>query len=275
MSNPFIDTTLYTTIALHPRQLNNDIYINLKQTLIRQLEGKCYKNYGFISKIYEILERDNGFIVPEDTLSSAVFKIKFSCRLCHPIENTQIVCQIDQISNVFIRLRHDPIQIIVTNDLDRIKSDLFSLENNVLKYKKTNEILEKGQFVKTTILGKTFTDKDKRIIVIGTIDDIASDDDISLFYKQEYDKEKNFIEFDNYVDGKSNIPNEKKQTIEQTNTSTNNIKTSESKVKQTIKTEDKHMSETKVKRTSETEDKQTGGSKVKKTGGSKCHKVKK
>lgn len=199
MTNPFINTTLYTTIALHPSKLNNDIYINLKKELIRQLEGRCYKNYGYISKIYEILERDNGTIIPEDTLSAAVFKIKFSCRLCHPLENTQIICQMSQISNVFMTLRHDPIQIIVTNNPDRINNKLFILENNILKYKKTNETIEKGQFVKTTILGKTFTDKDKRILVIGTLDDIASDDDISKFYSSEYTKEQTFVDINSHM----------------------------------------------------------------------------
>ena len=58
MNNPFIDTILYTTVVLHPNQLNNNIYSNLKQTLIETLNKKCYKNYGYISEIYEILERD-------------------------------------------------------------------------------------------------------------------------------------------------------------------------------------------------------------------------
>lgn len=201
MNNPFIDTMLYTTVALHPSQLNNNIYSNLKQNLIKMLEKKCYKNYGYISKIYEIIERDGGVIIPEDISSSATFKIKFSCRLCHPLENTQIICKINQTADIFVSLIRDPIHIIVTAEGDRINSNVFYKDpyEKKIKIKKTNEILEPGTFVKATILSKVFTDKDKKVLAIGTLDDIATDEDIEKFYGEEYAPDKQFVDFDEYI----------------------------------------------------------------------------
>lgn len=199
MNNPFINTMLYTTIALHPSQLNNQIYSNLKQNLIRTLEKKCYKDYGYICKIYEILERDNGIIVPEDITSSVSFKIKFSCRLCHPLENTQIICKVNQISDTFISLIRDPIHVIVTTD--RINKNIFHHDTNDKKIKMNigNTVLEPNTFVKVTIVAKTFIHKDRKILAVGILDDVASDNDVENFYSEEYSKDTHIVDFDTYV----------------------------------------------------------------------------
>lgn len=201
MNNPFVDTMLYTTIVLHPSQLDNNIYANLKLNLIKTLEKKCYKNYGYISKIYEILERDNGVIVPEDNTSSVTYKIKFSCRLCHPLENTQIICKVNQTADVFVSLFRDPIHIIATTDGDRINNNVFYKDpyEKKIKIRKTNSVLEPGTFVKATILSKAFTNKDKKILAIGKLDDIATDEEIGKFYSDEYSQDKQFVEFDEYT----------------------------------------------------------------------------
>ena len=139
MNNPFIDTMLYATVALHPSQLNNNIYSNLKQNLIEKYERRCYKDYGYICKIYEIIKRDNGILIPEDLNSSAIFKVKFSCRLCHPLENTQIICKVNQTTDLFISLVSEPIHIIVTTDSDRINSSVFYKDQYEKKIKNKKE----------------------------------------------------------------------------------------------------------------------------------------
>ncbi len=55
LSSPYIDTELYSRILIRPQQINNDIYINLKNNLKKKVEKKCNK-YGFITKIYKILD---------------------------------------------------------------------------------------------------------------------------------------------------------------------------------------------------------------------------
>lgn len=201
MNNPFIDTMLYTTIILHPSQLDNKIYTNIKQNLIKTLEKKCYKNYGYISKVYEILERSMGIIVPEDNTASVTYKIKFSCRLCHPLENTQIICRVNQTTDVFVSLIREPIHIIATADGDRINGNIFYKDqgDKKIKIKKTNEILEPGTFVKVTILSKKFIDKDRKIIAIGSLDDIATDDELQQYYTDEYARDKHFVDYSEYT----------------------------------------------------------------------------
>lgn len=200
MNNPFIDTVLYTTVMLHPGQLNNNIYSNLKQNLIKTLERRCYKNYGYISKIYEILERDNG------TVNNFIsFKIKFSCRLCHPLETTQIICRVGQVSDVFISLLRDPIHVIVTTEEDRYNKNKFFKDPQTKKFiiKETGEALEVGSFVKTTILSKGFTDKSKKIRALGTLDDVATEEEIKTFYNEEYAPVDHITEYEDYTNKRS------------------------------------------------------------------------
>jgi DNA-directed RNA polymerase subunit E'/Rpb7 len=222
MNNPFIDTMLYTSIILHPSQLNNEIYNNLKNNLTKTLEKKCYKKYGYISKIYEILERDNGVIIPEDNTSSVLFKMKFSCRLCHPLENTKIICKVNQITDIFISLIREPIHIIVTTDNDRINKNVFhkDLHEKKLRITKTNEILQSGTFVIATILSKSFTDKDKKIIALGRLENIADDSDIEKYYSEEYSIEKKFLDFDEYQTQKNNTEEVEQKEFSETSKET-------------------------------------------------------
>ena len=45
---------IFYFFLIRPQQINNDIYINLKNNLKKKVEKKCNK-YGFITKIYKIL----------------------------------------------------------------------------------------------------------------------------------------------------------------------------------------------------------------------------
>ena len=201
MSNPFKDTILYTTVVLRPEQLNNNIYSNIKQNLNR-LVGKCYKKYGYISKIYEILERDMGCIKAEDISSSVEYKVKFSCRLCYPIEKTQIICKINKITPVFVSLLREPIYITVpVGNSGSFNENNFYWDAHKKHFiiKKTNEILEQNTFVKATILSKTFSDKDKSIFAIGYLDNVASDEEINKFYSDEFAQKNTPKEFDEII----------------------------------------------------------------------------
>lgn len=200
LSDPFIYTTLYTTIELRPDQLNNNLRSNLKYNLIKQLENRCYLNYGYICKIYEILEMDNGTIIPEDLDACARFKIKFSCRLCHPLENTVIIGKIDQLNDVHINILRDPIHIISTPDTDRMNMDVFMKDQDEkkIRIRKTGEELLKGTYVKVVILAKSFVHRDKKILALGRLENIATDEEVSQFYSEMYNPEKKQQDFEEY-----------------------------------------------------------------------------
>jgi hypothetical protein len=78
----------------------------------------------------------------------------------------------------------------------------FTDKNNNLRYRNKNisQEISKGTFVKITILSKTFNDMDNIILVIGNLDDLATEDEIKQFYKDEYSNDdKKMISFEEYL----------------------------------------------------------------------------
>ena len=92
ITSPYFDTQLHSRITIHPQQINNDIYINLKNNLKKKVEKKCNK-YGFVTKVYKIVDYSDGEIIPENLDASHVFNIKFSCRVCLPVMDNLIICK--------------------------------------------------------------------------------------------------------------------------------------------------------------------------------------
>ena len=112
ITTPYFDTELYSRILIHPQQINNDIYINLKNNLKKKVEKKCNK-YGFITKVYKIVDYSDGEIIPENFDASHVFNVKFSCRVCRPVINNKIICKIDLLNKALIKASNGPIICII------------------------------------------------------------------------------------------------------------------------------------------------------------------
>lgn len=208
MQSPYINTSLSSVVSLDAAQMNNNLYNYLKTNLIKQLEGRCYRDYGFVSKIYAITERGHGMILTENPLASATFKVKFNCKLCNPLKGTQIICQVEKVTSILISMTAGPIKIIVLPE-NMNKNLFYTDKNNNLRYKNkaTSQEITKGTHVKITIMSKTFNDMDNVILVFANLDDIATKDEIEQYYKDEYSTDdKNIISFEEYLAKETNKP---------------------------------------------------------------------
>jgi DNA-directed RNA polymerase subunit E'/Rpb7 len=201
-SGPYINTELTSTVNIHPRQMDNNIYKNLKENLVNKLEGRCYSKYGYISKIFKILDYTKGRIIPENPIASALFGVKFSCKLCHPIKKRIIVCKIQKITKLFINASNGPITIIITMDRLNNKSFFFDQKVNKLFHKvedTTKEIIP-GSYVKVLIENLTFNDMDKIIMAIGNLQNIATNEEIKKSFDEEYGTDDGtIVDFEKYI----------------------------------------------------------------------------
>src|SRR5271165_6930563 len=156
MTSPYINTKLNTMISLTANQMDNNIYSHLKNNLIRKLEGKCFKHYGCITKIYEILDRKGGIIDPENTMASATFELKFACRLSFPLKNRFIICKVDQTTQALTCVSNGPIKVILIND--RINSEHFVAGRTGIFVRAQNGMkpLMQGDYVKVKIDARKF-----------------------------------------------------------------------------------------------------------------------
>jgi len=207
---PYFNTYLYTTVSLHPAQMDNNIYKHIKNNLVNKLQNRCYINYGYIVKIYEVKERSGGRILPEDPSASAVYNVKFSCKLCYPIKNSVIVAKIDTISDMLMRVNNGPIDIII-NGKGNVNKSIFTFDNkrNHWLIKKDNNnttatetdteknkyiVIKPGMYVKVRIIDRKMVDKSTKMICIGYLEDIANNDEIKENITSQFDDNAEFLE---------------------------------------------------------------------------------
>ena len=187
---------------LHPHQMNNKVYINLKKNLEDKILNRCFSKYGYIIKIIEILGYNDGIIECENPQSAALFDISFSCRLCAPLKNMQIICKIDRVNKLLVTAINGPILVVITND--RINNEIFFKDNNNnIRYKKEglSNILMPEDFIRVTLQSIKFFDGDEKIKAIGFIDDMATEPDKQKFYSETYNTESApVLDYEKYIE---------------------------------------------------------------------------
>jgi len=197
--SPYINTIISHNVMLHPYQMDNKIYINLKKNLEKKIVGRCFSNYGYIVKIIEIVSCESGIIEAENTESSAIFDLTFSCRICSPLKNTQIVCEIDRVNKLLITAVNGPILVVITND--RVNSKVFFKDNNNnIRYKKDGQslMLQPHDFIIVTLQTIQFYDGDEKIKAIGFMEDIASEAEKKKYYEDQYADNNEYLDFEKY-----------------------------------------------------------------------------
>lgn len=197
--SPYKNTELSTRVDLHPNQMNNEIYIFLKNNLKKTVEKKCNR-YGYVSKIFQIKKYENAILEPENFSGSAVCDVIYDCRLCIPIEHTVIVAKIKAMNSLIILAENGPILIIVT--INEINTDNFNKDSTGNIKHKTKKIVE-GDYVIVTILKTQYNLNDQQIRTMCKLEDLATESEISFFEKELID-----IHDEDEIDREINVDNQ-------------------------------------------------------------------
>jgi hypothetical protein len=194
--NPYKNTIFYTRVKLLPYQMNNELYINIKNNLKKKVEKKCNK-YGYINQVIKVLSYTDGTINPEDFTGSAVFDIKYSANVCKPIENTKIIVKIEKMNNMAILAKNGPIKVVLKYDK---VSNKFKTVQGTLLY--GNEQVKIGDYLIISVLAKRFYNKDIFISVYGFIDDIPTEQEVKDNFEpnqEDAELEEETSKFTEYV----------------------------------------------------------------------------
>ena len=213
---PCKDEILNTRVILHPYQMNNNLYVNLKKNLIDKFEGKCIK-YGYIIKIYKILEYTNGIIEPENFTGSAVYDVKYLAKICVALKESTIVAKITSYipnANFVLAEFGSIIKIIFTKNERDLNTRNFIIKNDKsLISISSQKKIGINDYVKIQLKSIKFYQNDTVIKCMGYLDDLATDDEINKFYYQD----DNTLRDINYTEMQSSIYYNDDNDIEDTN----------------------------------------------------------
>jgi DNA-directed RNA polymerase subunit E'/Rpb7 len=194
MSGPYFITTLEADVRLHPRDMNNNILDNIKNNLIRKYVNKCYLDYGYIDKIYNIYDDIKGGIIrAEDNTSSSVHNVRFRCRICKPIKNSIIYAKITGINNVIIMAEHGPIKFFIDsnninkNNVTYIRSAFYPITPNgdVI-----NQAVQRGTYVMVKVMSKKIVKNKSNIIALSTLESIIPDNEVHKLITKQYEQQE-------------------------------------------------------------------------------------
>ena len=207
--NPFDNKIINMRVLVPCNKLNTDIFINIKNILKKECEGKCIK-YGFVSKIYKILEYSENEIDINNLDCSVFYNVKFSARLCFPIKNTLIIAKITTINKQLLLSENGPIKNFIK--ISELNYDNFKLDkdrNIIIKKQSKNNKLTVGMYVKVLIKAKKMNNNDDKIGTICTLIDIAKQSEINNFYEKKNRTEDIFdITNDEDLSGEDDYENE-------------------------------------------------------------------
>lgn len=176
--SPYKNLIQYTKIQLQPYQLNSDIENNMELVLQQKIEKKCNK-YGYVDKVYEITEYEEGYLRKENLSGVVNFNITYNCRICLPIENTILIGKIAAINQELVMLTNGPIVIFVPKV--NIDTNIWNI-SSVFTRNSDNKNLEKNNLVKVLINKVKVNQNDTQIKCIGTLMDFPSDNEIEKYY---------------------------------------------------------------------------------------------
>lgn len=192
MKGPYFITTLDADVRIHPSQMNNNIIDNIKKNIEQRYLQKCYGNYGYVDKIFEIdPDIKGGIIRAEDVTSSSIHRVKFSCRICNPIKTTVIMGKIMSINNMMIVAENGPICFIIgnrnfnTSNVQFRSTAFYPLNKNgdII-----NKPIDKGSYVMIKVLGKKLVQNKNQIIVYGFLESVIPDDKVKDAIKNNYNE---------------------------------------------------------------------------------------
>lgn len=190
LTKPYYDIDQDERILLKPQQMNSDILLNLKINTKEKIEGRCNR-FGYIEKVYKILNYNDGLLESENLSGGAVYKVKYHCRMYSPLENTSIIGEIILLNSELIIVINGPIRIFIPREA--INRDVFDMNRNFM-IKKSGSSLELNNKVVVIIKDKKINPGDKNIKCIGYLMDIATDKQIKEYYDDiNVDISNNFI----------------------------------------------------------------------------------
>ena len=165
MDNLFIDTIITKSIAIEPSNINRNLNEYILNKLKNTYEGKCLK-LGYVKpNSITILKRSMGAILQSHFNGSILYNIKFSLKVCNPLEGSVITVLVKNINKMGILASisnkdedingESPLNILLARQHHIDNVDFFT--KNI------------GDSISIKVIGKRFEFGDNQISVIAVL----------------------------------------------------------------------------------------------------------
>jgi DNA-directed RNA polymerase subunit E'/Rpb7 len=188
--NPYIMCEMTKRVPLYPYQMDVNLYKHLKNNLIKSVERKC-NNIGYVVKVYKITDYTTGIIEAENLSGNAVYDIRYIANVCKPIEKMQIIVRIDMRTNdnavnlkaiKAIKAVNGPIDCVILSNF--IDNDNFVINGDgTITCNSAERHLQNNDHVKVTIQSLSINSGMDKIVMIGFLNDIATEDEVNMYFK--------------------------------------------------------------------------------------------
>lgn len=175
-------TQLDTKVSLFPEQINGNMDDHILQNLRAKIEGKSIDN-GIVLRINQLISYDYGMIDKTNFMGTTVFPVKYECFICSPTKNLEIICVMENIIKGFLIAKNGP--VVVAIQFNNIDTQKFEINGNNIIYKKTKKSIEKGAYLKVSIININNNLGEKNIVTMCKLINLASTDEIQSYEQDQ------------------------------------------------------------------------------------------
>lgn len=155
MDDIYLDTHILTTFELNVKNFKKNLEEFILSNLKENIENKCI-NEGFIEQdSIKIIKRSVPYVYGSQFNGHLKIKIIYSAKVCYPVKNNIITCEINKINKLGILANKGPLSIIVAKEFH--------------SNKKIFDNLKEGDQIKIIIIDKKFEINDTKISVIAKL----------------------------------------------------------------------------------------------------------
>ena len=152
--------------------LDSNIYNIIKEYIIQTYEKKCGP-YGYVDKIYKLVEYNNNISVSEELNNNILFNVTFTAKIYNPIKDNIIECIINNMNKHLLTCENGPLKIII--NMNNINNNNFKLNSNKkLIHVDTDKVMDINDKLYVKIIDSNYFNNDTKIFVYAELHDIKN-----------------------------------------------------------------------------------------------------
>ena len=150
----YVKSIIHEKISVQFSRIGSNMTYYFKKYASRVIEGKCRKEGYIRPNSSDVISHSTGLLQSD----MVVYDVIFSCDVCFPYENMELMCKIMNITKIGIRA--------IVNEMNNPIVLFISREHNATK---NFDDYEEGNMIKVRVIGHRFELNDEFISVIGEL----------------------------------------------------------------------------------------------------------